>query len=468
MRVSHLVIKEIKYRKLSFALGVLSIAVAAGVLVGQVSALRDHDARTEQLIAKKQHETDVRVAEVSSEVAQRVAQRQAEVQKRSAELQDDYRKITKGLGFNIFIFPEGQDLSQVYSEGFASKTMPEDYVERLAKHDPPIVTIDHLLPTLTQKITWQEKQRTIILVGTRQELATTPGKAKPPVIPTPKPGEAFVGYELHKSLGIQKHDDIVIGGRTFSARRLEPQKGTTDDITIWIDLAVAQEMLGLKGRINAILALECNCAAADRIGQIRQEIAQALPGTQVIELHGSALARAEARNRAQKEAEAALAAAQTQGEQDIQAARLQGEQAVAQERQHRLDVREQSAALVRWVVPLVILGAAVWVGLLMYANVRERRAEIGILRAIGLRGRDILSAMVGKAVLIGIVGAVVGSAGGILIARFWNDPAGATVVSPALLAAVLVGAPLLAIMASALPAMVAARQDPAVVLQRES
>ena len=35
------------------------------------------------------------------------------------------------------------------------------------------------------------------------------------------------------------------------------------------------------------------------------------------------------------------------------------------------------------VTPLVVIAAAVWVGLLAWVNVRERRAEIGILRAIG-------------------------------------------------------------------------------------
>ena len=88
---------------------------------------------------------------------------------------------------------------------------------------------------------------------------------------------------------------------------MQPQRGNQDDITLWINLREAQQILGKEGRINAIQALECNCAA-DRLGQIRDDIGRVLPDTQVIEFSSQALARAEARNRAAAEAHESIRA----------------------------------------------------------------------------------------------------------------------------------------------------------------
>jgi len=43
-----------------------------------------------------------------------------------------------------------------------------------------------------------------------------------------------------------------------------------------------------------------------------------------------------------------------------------------------------------------VLAAAVWVGLLMLANVRERRIEIGILRALGKTSGMIAALFLGE------------------------------------------------------------------------
>ena len=47
MRIWRFVLKEILYRKLSFLLGVISIAAAVGALVGAFTMLKAHDIHTE-------------------------------------------------------------------------------------------------------------------------------------------------------------------------------------------------------------------------------------------------------------------------------------------------------------------------------------------------------------------------------------------------------------------------------------
>lgn len=106
------------------------------------------------------------------------------------------------------------------------------------------------------------------------------------------------------------------------------------------------------------------------------------------------------------------------------------------------------------------------------ANVRERRAEIGILRAIGVSARKIQSAFLLQAVMIGLAGGVFGLIAGLLVGAWLSDvPPGsdgfATLIDVRLLVAALLGAPILAALAGRLPAAAAARQDPALVLQEE-
>jgi putative ABC transport system permease protein len=114
--------------------------------------------------------------------------------------------------------------------------------------------------------------------------------------------------------------------------------------------------------------------------------------------------------------------------------------------------------------------SAVWVGLLALANVRERRVEIGILRAVGKGSGAIAGLFLGKAVLMGLLGAAVGVGVGVLATRLIGAAAlgvgpDQVAARPEVLLAGLLGAPLLAAVASYLPTLSAVTQDPAVVLR---
>ena len=116
------------------------------------------------------------------------------------------------------------------------------------------------------------------------------------------------------------------------------------------------------------------------------------------------------------------------------------------------------------------LASLVWVGLLAYANVRQRAAEIGILRAIGLRSTHILGMFLAKAALIGVLGAMLGYGIGFVAGSSLSDlgltaESANTLFSLSWLAAAFIVAPVMASIASWVPAFLAATQDPAVVLQ---
>ena len=70
-------------------------------------------------------------------------------------MNDDYRKITKNLGFNVLILPKDQELADLYDKDYAEKMMPESYVDILV--NARLITVDHLLPSLQRKQNGQKK-----------------------------------------------------------------------------------------------------------------------------------------------------------------------------------------------------------------------------------------------------------------------------------------------------------------------
>jgi hypothetical protein len=260
----------------------------------------------------------------------------------------------------------------------------------------------------------------------------------------------ILGHELARNLALKAGHKTKFMGREFTVEKINPERGNKDDITVWISLPEAQELLGKPGLINGILALDCTCDTLDRLGRSRPEIARILPDTQVIEYASQALTRAEARQRAAEEARAGI----------------------QREKEGRQKLRAEQEALAAVLVPVVMLGSSVWIGLLALANVRDRRGEIGILRALGLRTHQLLSIVLGKAGVIGLAGGCLGYVAGRVIGALWREAPGTPAIGTAfvdlrLLLLVLVAAPLLAVLASWLPALSAAQQDPAVALREE-
>lgn len=419
MTIWRLILREIACRKANFLLSALAVLVAVGSVVAAVSLLDRYAIRGEQ----------------------RAEVQKAELEKKMAILEDDYRKISLDLNFNLMILPKAQNMADFYAEDFAAKVMPEAYAQKLA--EARIATINHIVPVLEQRISWPERKRTIQLVGASGAMVLK-GKGTKSALQQPiAAGHVVVGYELHRSLDLAAGQALTFCGQRLVISALEPQRGNQDDITLWINLPEAQKLLDKPGRINAILAIECNCAA-DLLGTIRAEVARVLPDTQVVEFASKALARAEARDRA-----TAAASESTERE--------------ARNRAAAVRQRERLFAVL---APLVTGACAVWAGLLALGNVRSRSGEIGILRALGVPTRRILAILLIRAALIGLVGAAIGFGAGWLGSwlgenRISGGPPLEALFDPRLFALVLVLTPILSALVSWLPAAWAAQLDPA-------
>ncbi len=420
MNISTLVFKEIKRRKLNFFLGFLSVVFAVTTVIGALTMLQLHDLKTNEIIAAKEAETTERMA----------------------RLEDDYRKIMKKMGYNLLILPEGQNISDLFANNYASKLMPESYVDSLAASHS--VLIRHLLPSLQQKIEWPEQHRTIILIGIRGEVPFLHKDPKEPMMIAVPKGSMIMGSELHDKMGLKEGDEVRLLGRDFKVQKCNETRGNKDDITVWINLQEAQELLNKENQINAILALKCFCSGGGQ-EEVREEVRSALPGIQVIEKGGKVLVRAEARARAAREAEEAILAEKTQ----------------------RNKLRNQLERFAAILVPLVLLSSTLWIIFLFISNVNERKSETGILRAVGVKERSIMLLFLLKALLIGIFGAVIGYLIGFGIGSVWGKLFSFTLFNLNMFLWILLCAPLLSMLAAYIPALMAARQDPANVLREE-
>jgi len=423
MSIWKLVVAEILHRKLNFGLALLSVVVATACLVGAFTLLRAHDLRTDRIIAAKELET----------------------QKQMAVMEDDYRKIMKELGFNVLILPGDQDLGDLYTRGYASHYMPEEYAHRLAASDS--ISVRHLLPSLQQKLEWPERGLTVILAGVRGEMPLLHYANKEPILVAVPPGTMVLGHQLHRTLQLSEGDRVEFLGKSFTVGRCNAERGTKDDITLWIDLGEAQTLLGKEGQINGILALKCHCEGSS-LDLLRREISRLLPDTRVVEFASRVTTRAEARDRAARTARESIDA----------------------ERAHRAQLRLEREELAAVLVSLVLLASALWIGFLSFTNVRERRAEIAILRTLGLGTRPILSTFLLKALAMGLLGALAGYLLGFVVGSSWDEISRADqpeLFDPLVLLISAISAPLLSCMASWLPAILASQQDPAMALKEE-
>jgi ABC-type lipoprotein release transport system permease subunit len=221
----------------------------------------------------------------------------------------------------------------------------------------------------------------------------------------------------------------------------------------------AQEVLNKPGKISEIVALGCKCNTVNRVEEITAQLEAVLPEAKVTEQRLNAIAREDQRN--------LVARYYQQSMKDYDANR---QKIAQQERAQQHKIIALLRTVTSFITPLIVLVCAAWVGLLALANVRERRTEIGLLRALGKGSLDIASLFLGKALLLGLLGGLVGCSLGYGLARwlalamFEVAPANFT-PQYGVLAATLFGAPLISAMASYLPTLTALTQDPAVVLQ---
>jgi putative ABC transport system permease protein len=364
----------------------------------------------------------------------------------------------RDLGFNLVMVHRETDIVQYLASKLPTIDMPQDYVQQLAR-DKRITLVTHLVGALRAKTSWEGRE--VQVVGYLPEAPQSHMKHETPMGYAVSPGTALLGYQLGK--GHKPGQAIKLQEKSFRIAEILPEQGTEEDTLIAVNLADAQSLLNKPGKINLILALECRCTE-NALPQIRKQLGMVLPETQVLRDTSKATARSRQR---------ALVGEKHKSIIERQKALLaERKQALAETATRRERIQGLMETLLGVVTPLVILASALWVGLLMLANVRERRSEIGILRALGKTSASIATLFLGKAVLLGLLGGAIGLALGAAVAAVASAPGpeaawSSVSLRPEMLLAALLGAPLVAAIASYLPTLAALGQDPATALREQ-
>ena len=347
------------------------------------------------------------------------------------------RRVMRDMGQNLRIIPRETSIDKFWSDGFSEHTMPEEYVHRFASLEGFSYT--HLTATLQRKVVWRDMNiiMNIILTGILPEVLPLDKRQQKPMTFSVEPGTVYLGFEVAevaRSLGIEKGGEIDILGKTFTVVKCLSRSGSSDDIRIYGHLHDIQSILNREGEINEIKALECLCLIEDEndkrsmLAIAQEQLAKILPEAKVILLQG-----------------------------------------IAEIRQKQRAAMEGYLA---FLMPVIIVVCGAWIGALAMTNVRDRQQEIGIMRALGYGSGKITLLFLGKSVITGLLGAVLGFLIGTALAlNFGPDifKVTAKAIRPeyVLLAFSLVAAPVFACVSSFIPVAYAVTRDPAVTLREE-
>jgi len=341
---------------------------------------------------------------------------------------DRTRIIQRDIGLNLRILPAEADLEAYWMKGYADGVIEEGLLQTVHEQD----VANRLVPMLQRTVPWGEGEA--ILTGIGQELFAR-GEVLKPVFGgfEDQDDELTLGAIAAEKRGLVEGDRVSLLGHEFGIKRVLSRTGSVDDIRVYGSLVAVQRLLGMPGQLNEIRALECECGeeVEDPEAWVRSVLEPLLPGTQIIR---------------------------------------QDRLADARRRQRILAERVATVA-----APALVLLAALAVSGLAFINGRQRRAEIGLFVAVGMSAARIGAIITWRAAVLGIVGGIGGvwigwglvvMIGERLVGSGAGMAAGAGVHGSEILLGGLVGG-VIAACGAWVPAIIAARTDPATTLRGE-
>jgi len=352
------------------------------------------------------------------------------------------------LGANILVLPQGASVDDYYTADIDAPTVPEGYVERIVTSNLP--GVDNLSPKLTRRVKIGEY--TIVLTGIlpKSEIASKPiwqtagliGDELQTTCALTNPlnqssgfederlqrksvdslglHDCLVGFAAAKRLGISEGSKLKIKGNEFSVAKVLPETGIVDDDRIFAHLHTVQDLLGIGRQISAIEIMGCCNAISDGL---LSKLRNILPDTRITTI---------------------------------------GQIVSTQIETNRM---MNKVSLIFLIIILFVGGISI--GNFMWANVNERKKEIGILLMIGTPKSGIYTMLLVKATILGLVGGVLGYAIGTIAGVILGPQLAGIMVRPVPVFLVwsIVLSIVIAILGSLLPAYLAAKIEPFTIMQ---
>jgi len=343
------------------------------------------------------------------------------------------------LGANIMVLPQAASVDNYYSADIDAPTFPESYVEKLVTSTIP--GVDNISPKLTRRV--MVGTESIVLTGIlpKSEIASKPiwqqgglvgealtascaptgpkkyanEKLQRKGIDTLATNDCFIGSSIAQRFKLSEGTTITIENQIFNIAKVLPETGTIDDDRVFANLHTVQALLGTGSQISAIEIMGCCSAISDGLlGKLRN----ILPDTRITTI-GQIVATQVASNKMMNK-----------------------------------------ISLVFLIIILFV--GSISIGNYIWANVNERRKEIGILRMIGYHKRHIYYILMLKAFIMALVGGIVGYIIGTLAATWLGPQFAGIAVRPIymlLLVSIIISITI-SILGSVIPAYLAGKIEP--------
>ena len=352
------------------------------------------------------------------------------------------------LGANILVLPQGASVDDYYTADIDAPTVPEGYVERIVTSTLP--GVDNLSPKLTRRVKIGEY--TVVLTGIlpASEIASKPiwqtagliGDALQTTCALTNPvnqssgfederlqrksvdalglHDCLVGFAAAKLLGVSEGSKLKIKGSEFSVAKVLPETGIVDDDRIFAHLHTVQDLLGIGRQISAIEIMGCCNAISDGL---LSKLRNILPDTRITTI---------------------------------------GQIVSTQIETNRM---MNKVSLIFLIIILFVGGISI--GNFMWANVNERKKEIGILLMVGTPKSSIYTMLLAKATILGLVGGILGYAIGTIAGVILGPQLAGIIVRPVPVFLVwsIVLSIVIAILGSLVPAYLAAKIEPFAIMQ---
>ncbi|HNW74607.1 MAG TPA: ABC transporter permease [Bacteroidales bacterium] len=359
-------------------------------------------------------------------------------------------KNLDNLGANILVLPQAASIDDYYTSDIDAPTLPIDYVERIL--ESTIAGVDNMSPKLTRRVSVNGKSVVLTGILPKSEIASKPlwqssgllgkqlttscapsqtanqshgmedEKLKRKAIDTLYSEDCMAGSQVAKKLSLTANKKINILGKEFMVVKVLPETGTVDDDRIFANLKDVQALLKIENQVSAIEIMGCcNAISEGLLGQLRN----ILPDTRVTSIN------------------------------QIVSTQIETNQLM------------RKVTLVMLIIIFFVGGISI--GNYIWANVNERKREIGILRMMGAERMTIYKMFLLKALLLGIAGGILGFLLGTLAGVILGPYLAGIVVKP--LYIYLVWSILLsitiALAGSLIPTYLAAKFDPHSNLQED-